>query len=151
MKYKTKVYESGWVTIPTQLTDFFVESTYIITRGTNDCIFIFNMEGWRKLYDILRTLSDEISTRKVQRLLIAMAMEITIEQQSIQMPECYISLLGNENIDIHLVSDVPFTDVVILKKENYIESDDNGYDVEKNVRLLLSLYNACEKDSSYKQ
>ena len=143
MKSTAKINESGWVTIPTQLTDFFTGSeAYVITRGINNCIFIFNMESWKKLSDTLRNLPDGINTRKAQRLLFAMAMEITIDQQAVQMPECYISLLGSESIDFHLIANVPFANIVILKKSN-----DNEYDVDKNIQLLSSLYNTCKNDN----
>lgn len=140
MKGKASINKNGWVTIPTQLTDFFTKSeTYVITRGINNCMFIFNTNTWKDLLDNLGKLSDTINIRKTQRMLIAMAMEITIEQQTIQLPDCYISLLNSEMIDFHLVANEFFTDVVILKK-----SDENRNDIDKNIQLLSSLYSSCK-------
>lgn len=149
MKIQTRVNEAGEITISTQLTEFFSESKKsIITRGINDCIFLFKIEAWRRLTDVLSTMSDGIKTRKIRRLLLAMPMEVTMEKHAIQLPAYYNSLLGIENVDIFLNFDAQLADVIILQGEGHTGSGGDGHDVEENVRLLLSLYSSTKGNIS---
>lgn len=137
MKIKSKV-NNGVLNIPVQLAGFFSEPEYIITMGVGDCFFIIKRKAWKELSDIIMGLSDGASTRRLQRLLLSTAVEVTAEKKLLMLPDYYISWLECKEVDVQMYFDEKISgNVIIVQKSG--DSGKESEEYEQNVRVLQYL------------
>lgn len=137
MKIRSRV-NDGVLMIPVQLSEFFSESEYIITMGIGNCFFVIKRKLWKELTDILEELPDGITTRKLQRLLLSAAMEVTIEKKLLMLPNYYISRVGGKDVDVQVYFDEKISkNMIIVQKNGDSEKENEEY--ERNVRIIKKL------------
>lgn len=93
-EYTHTVDEKGRLAIPKKFRDALGHGA-VLTRGVDTCLFLYTTEQWKQLADQLATLSfAQANTRAFSRLMLAGAMDVTLDTQGrIMLPE-YLRTYG---------------------------------------------------------
>lgn len=79
-EYQHNLDEKGRLAIPTKFRASLKKS--VVTRGIDNCLFVFTMDEWLKLAEKLSTLPlSQSNTRAFSRLMLAGAMDLELDQQ----------------------------------------------------------------------
>jgi len=94
-EYKHNLDEKGRLAVPKK---FRVELSKgaVVTRGLDNCLFLYTKTEWKKLADKLATLPfSQANTRAFARLMLAGAMDVAIDSQGrIMVPDYLRSFAG---------------------------------------------------------
>jgi MraZ protein len=126
------------ISIPSKMRNSFIpedSNTLIMTRGFEQCIYIYPFTEWKKLEDKIRTLSVmDSDTRKFIRLILGHAQEYECDKQGrIVLPQ---NLLTYANIE---------KDVIIIGMLNWMEvwnpalyeQTHQSFDLEKTAEKMM--------------
>lgn len=84
--YIYAVDEKGRVSIPAKMRKYLspeANETFVITRGTETCLFLFPLDEWEKLEKRLKELNTfNPQHRLLVRILLMWATEVTLDNQS---------------------------------------------------------------------
>ncbi|CUS98556.1 division/cell wall cluster transcriptional repressor MraZ [Candidatus Chrysopegis kryptomonas] len=84
--YIYAVDEKGRVSIPARMRKYLspeANETFVITRGTETCLFLFPLDEWEKLERRLKELNTfNPQHRLLVRILLMWAVEVTLDNQS---------------------------------------------------------------------
>ncbi len=84
--YIYAVDEKGRVSLPARLRKYLspeANETFVITRGTETCLFLFPLDEWEKLERKLKELNTfNPQHRLLVRILLMWAVEVTLDNQS---------------------------------------------------------------------
>ncbi len=84
--YIYAVDEKGRVSIPARMRKYLspeANETFVITRGTETCLFLFPLDEWEKLEKKLKELNTfNPQHRLLVRILLMWAVEVTLDNQS---------------------------------------------------------------------
>ncbi|CUT04075.1 division/cell wall cluster transcriptional repressor MraZ [Candidatus Kryptobacter tengchongensis] len=84
--YIYAVDEKGRVSIPARMRKYLspeANETFVITRGTETCLFLFPLDEWEKLEKRLKELNTfNPQHRLLVRILLMWAVEVTLDNQS---------------------------------------------------------------------
>ncbi|MCS7228647.1 MAG: division/cell wall cluster transcriptional repressor MraZ [Candidatus Kryptonium sp.] len=84
--YIYAVDEKGRVSIPARMRKYLspeANETFVITRGTETCLFLFPLDEWEKLEKRLKELNTfNPQHRLLIRILLMWAVEVTLDNQS---------------------------------------------------------------------
>lgn len=80
--------EKGRLAVPVKFRDAFKKGA-VVTRGLDQCLFVFSMEEWKKLADKLANLPlSQQDSRAFARLMLAGAMDLELDKQGrVILPE----------------------------------------------------------------
>lgn len=87
-EYNHKLDEKGRIAIPNKFRAL-LESGCIVTKGLDNCLFLYTKQEWQKLAERLARLPfNKANERAVARLLLAGAMDLEFDKQGrITLPE----------------------------------------------------------------
>ena len=91
-EYYHTVDTKGRMSLPAKFRQVF-KSGAVITRGLDNCLFIYPKQGWQKLADKLAALPiSQAKTRAFARLMLAGAMDVLLDKQGrINLPDYLMS------------------------------------------------------------
>jgi MraZ protein len=80
--------EKGRLAVPVKFRDAFKKGA-VVTRGLDQCLFVFSMEEWKKLAEKLANLPlSQQDSRAFARLMLAGAMDVELDKQGrVILPE----------------------------------------------------------------
>lgn len=143
MKITTEI-NNDVLVIPVQLFDFFSETQYIMTTGIGNCVLVMKRESWEELSDILDTLSDGITTRKIQRLFMSTAMEVSVEKKQVLLPNYYSSCFGGRKAEVQIYYDERVSlNVVLIQKSSNSSKETEEY--KRNICILQRLQQQSDR------
>ncbi len=80
-EYQHSIDDKGRLAIPTKFRAE-MKAGAVITRGLDNCLFVYTMTEWKKLADKLATLPiSQKNTRAFTRLMLAGAMDVKLDKQ----------------------------------------------------------------------
>ena len=80
-EYQHSVDEKGRLAIPIKFRSDLAKGA-VVTRGLDNCLFLYSKEEWQKLADKLSKLPiSKANTRAFSRLMLAGAMDLEIDKQ----------------------------------------------------------------------
>ncbi|MFH1837948.1 MAG: division/cell wall cluster transcriptional repressor MraZ [Candidatus Kuenenbacteria bacterium] len=80
-EYFHTIDEKGRIAIPTKFRSKLTEGI-VITRGLDNCLFLYTLEEWKNLANKLSKLSiSKANTRAFSRLMLAGAMDLQLDKQ----------------------------------------------------------------------
>ncbi len=87
-EYTHNLDEKGRLSIPKKFRHALLKGA-VVTRGLDDCLFLYTKEEWEKLAQRLASLPfSQANTRAFARLMLAGAMEVPIDKQGrVMLPE----------------------------------------------------------------
>ena len=87
-EYQHSIDSKGRLAIPAKFRRQLTKGA-VVTKGLDDCLFLYTKEEWQKLADKLATLPiSKANTRAFSRLMLAGAMDVDIDSQGrIMLPE----------------------------------------------------------------
>ena len=87
-EYQHNIDEKGRLAIPVKFR-VKLEKGAVVTRGLDNCLFLYTVEEWQKLAQKLATLPiSKSNTRAFARLMLAGAMDVQLDKQGrIVLPE----------------------------------------------------------------
>jgi MraZ protein len=87
-EYQHTIDSKGRVAIPAKFRRQLTKGA-VVTKGLDDCLFLYSKEEWQKLADKLAALPiSKANTRAFARLMLAGAMDVDIDSQGrIVLPE----------------------------------------------------------------
>lgn len=87
-EYSHNLDEKGRLAIPVKFRKDFVKGA-VVTRGLDNCLFVYIKSEWQKLAEKLATLPiSKANTRAFSRLMLAGAMDVELDKQGrIILPE----------------------------------------------------------------
>lgn len=87
-EYQHTIDEKGRLAIPAKFRAQLSKGA-VVTKGLDDCLFLYTLEEWEKLADKLAKLPiSKSNTRAFSRLMLAGAMDVQIDKQGrIVLPE----------------------------------------------------------------
>jgi MraZ protein len=87
-EYQHSIDEKGRLAIPVKFRDG-VGSGVVVTRGLDNCLFVFPMDEWKKLAEKLSSLPlSQSNSRAFARLMLAGAMDVEVDRQGrVVVPE----------------------------------------------------------------
>lgn len=94
-EYHHSLDQKGRLAIPTKFRKFFGGKA-VVTRGLDNCLFVYTMPEWKKLAEKLSNLPiSQANTRAFARLMLAGAMDVDLDKQGrIILPEYLRSFAG---------------------------------------------------------
>ncbi len=94
-QYTHNLDEKGRLAVPKKFREVLAEGA-VVTRGLDNCLFLYTNKEWEKLAEKLANLPfSQANTRAFARLMLAGAMEVSIDKQGrIIVPE-YLRTFGN--------------------------------------------------------
>jgi len=100
--YEYSVDSKGRINIPARLRKYVTpeaNDTFVITRGYEDCLFVYPLDEWNKLEESIRSLSAaDPKHRYFMRALLERATESQLDGQSrITIPKELLQLASIEN------------------------------------------------------
>ncbi len=94
-EYQHSLDSKGRVNFPAKLRESLGE-TFIITKGLDNCLFVYSMDEWKVLEDKIRALPMS-KARDLQRFLFAGAVEVEADKQGrVIIPQNLRSYAGLE-------------------------------------------------------
>ena len=123
-EYNHALDTKGRLIVPSKFRDA-LGDTFIVTKGLDGCLFMYEMEGWKVLEAKLQALPlTNANARKFTRFMLGGAIECEVDKQG------RILLPANLREFAHLSKDVTLVGVggriEIWDKEAYVEA--NAYD-----------------------
>jgi len=87
-EYKHTIDEKGRLAVPVKFRSDLAKGA-VVTRGLDNCLFLYSIEEWKKLADKLSKLPiSKANTRAFARLMLAGAMDVELDKQGrIVLPE----------------------------------------------------------------
>ncbi|MCB9802766.1 division/cell wall cluster transcriptional repressor MraZ [Candidatus Nomurabacteria bacterium] len=87
-EYAYNLDEKNRLAIPTKFRSFFKDGA-IITKGLDNCLFVYTTKEWNKLVEKLSALPiSQAKSRAFSRLMLAGAMDVSLDKQGrIVMPD----------------------------------------------------------------
>ena len=87
-EYGYNLDDKNRLAIPTKFRKFFSEGA-VITKGLDECLFIYTTKEWKKLADKLASLPfSQAKSRAFSRLMLAGAMDVRLDKQGrINLPD----------------------------------------------------------------
>lgn len=87
-EYNHTVDEKGRLAIPTKFRKE-LKGGAVVTRGLDNCLFVYSMTEWKKLAEKLSALPfSQANSRAFSRLMLAGAMDVEIDKQGrVVLPE----------------------------------------------------------------
>lgn len=87
-EYNHSIDEKGRIAIPVKFREELGRGA-VVTRGLDNCLFVYTADEWKKLADKLATLPiSKANTRAFSRLMLAGAMDCEVDKQGrIMLPE----------------------------------------------------------------
>lgn len=80
-EYKYNLDDKNRLAIPSKFRKFFTEGA-VITKGLDNCLFIYTAKEWQKLVDKLANLPiSQAKSRAFSRLMLAGAMDVALDKQ----------------------------------------------------------------------
>lgn len=80
-EYQHSIDEKGRIALPTKFRSALAEGA-VVTRGLDDCLFVYPMKEWQELATKLANLPiSQKNTRAFARLMLAGAMDVTLDRQ----------------------------------------------------------------------
>lgn len=80
-EYNHNIDEKGRLAIPVKFRSDLARGA-VVTRGLDNCLFLYSMEEWEKLADKLSKLPiSKANTRAFARLMLSGAMDVEIDKQ----------------------------------------------------------------------
>ncbi|MFA5360750.1 MAG: division/cell wall cluster transcriptional repressor MraZ [Candidatus Paceibacterota bacterium] len=80
-EYSYTIDPKGRVAIPSKLRKHFIEGA-VLTRGLDNCLFIFPSKDWRQMAEKIKNLPlSQSNSRAFSRLMLAGAMDIKLDNQ----------------------------------------------------------------------
>ena len=80
-EYQHNLDEKGRLAIPAKFRQLLTKGA-VVTRGLDNCLFLYTKAEWKKLADKLATLPiSKANTRAFSRLMLAGAMDVDIDKQ----------------------------------------------------------------------
>lgn len=80
-EYKHSIDDKGRIAVPVKFRKIITKGA-VITRGLDNCLFLYTKEEWKKLADKLVALPiSKSNTRAFSRLMLAGAMDVELDKQ----------------------------------------------------------------------
>lgn len=80
-EYQHNIDQKGRLAIPVKFRKFLSKGA-VVTKGLDDCLFLYTKDEWKKLADKLAALPiSKANTRAFARLMLAGAMDVDIDKQ----------------------------------------------------------------------
>ena len=80
-EYKYNLDDKNRLAIPSKFRKFFTDGA-VITKGLDNCLFIYTAKEWQKLVDKLANLPiSQAKSRAFSRLMLAGAMDVLLDKQ----------------------------------------------------------------------
>jgi MraZ protein len=124
--------------IPAKMRAAFIredKDTVVLTRGFDQCIYIYSLSEWKKLEEKMRTLSImDTDTRKLIRLISGNAHECELDKQGrVIIPPTLLSFAHVER-DIIVIGMLNWIEVW---NPNVYETVHSNFDLEKTAEKMV--------------
>ncbi len=140
--YKFTLDHKGRVNIPAKLRRATAGSSYdtfVITRGLEECLFVFALDQWEKIEEKLQGLSfTQAAHRLFIRILLSNACDSILDRQGrITIPQSLLSLakINKEVLIIGALQRIEIWNPEIF--ENYLKQADQTYEQVAEKILFL--------------
>lgn len=118
-QYEHGIDEKGRIIIPTKLRDALGDS-FVLTCGTDGCLFVYPMPEWNKFVEKLQTLPGTKEARMMQRFFMANAVDCEMDKQGRVMIPTKLREQAAINKDVVTVGVV--NKIEIWSKERWTEN-----------------------------
>ncbi len=127
-EYSHSVDNKGRIIIPAKFREILGES-FIITKGLDKCLFIYNLEEWSILNNKIKTLPlTDVNARKFVRFFFGGAVDLQLDKQGrVFIPK---NLRDYANIDKDIVTIGVSNRAEIWSKENWSDYSIDSIDSE---------------------
>ncbi len=141
--YIYAVDEKGRVSIPARMRKYLspeANETFVITRGTDTCLFLFPLDEWEKLEKKLKELNTfNPQHRFLVRILLMWAVEVTLDNQSrVMIPKNLLEFakIDKEALIIGALDRIEIWNPSIFQE--YVNSQPESYEsiVEKILGMI---------------
>jgi MraZ protein len=141
--YIYAVDEKGRVSIPARMRKYLspeANETFVITRGTDTCLFLFPLDEWEKLERKLKELNTFNSQHRfLIRILLMWAVEVTLDNQSrVMIPKNLLEFakIDKEALIIGALDRIEIWNPNIFQE--YVNSQPESYEsiVEKILGIM---------------
>ncbi len=141
--YIYAVDEKGRVSIPARMRKYLspeANETFVITRGTDTCLFLFPLDEWEKLERKLKELNTfNPQHRFLVRILLMWAVEVTLDNQSrVMIPKNLLEFakIDKEALIIGALDRIEIWNPNIFQE--YVNSQPESYEsvVEKILGMM---------------
>lgn len=141
--YIYAVDEKGRVSIPARMRKYLspeANETFVITRGTDTCLFLFPLDEWEKLERKLKDLNTfNPQHRFLVRILLMWAVEVTLDNQSrVMIPKNLLEFakIDKEALIIGALDRIEIWNPSIFQE--YVNSQPESYEsvVEKILGMM---------------
>ena len=96
-EYKYNLDEKNRLAIPTKFRNFFKDGA-IITKGLDNCLFVYTAKEWNKLVEKLASLPiSQAKSRAFARLMLAGAMDVSLDKQGRMILPDYLKVFAGLN------------------------------------------------------
>lgn len=97
-EYKHTIDAKGRIAVPTKLRKLLGKGA-VVTKGLDDCLFLYTKEEWQKLATKLASLPiSQANSRAFARLMLAGAMDVNIDSQGrIHVPDYLLQYANVHN------------------------------------------------------
>ncbi|MEK9130422.1 MAG: division/cell wall cluster transcriptional repressor MraZ [Patescibacteria group bacterium] len=134
-EYFHTIDEKGRVAVPTKFRSKLVDGV-VITRGLDNCLFLYTLEEWKNLADKLSKLSiSKANTRAFSRLMLAGAMDLQLDKQGRIIIPDYLRKYAN--IKKKAVITGLFNRLEIWDQEVWEKYKDNTEKTSENIAEAL--------------
>jgi MraZ protein len=128
-EYRVSIDEKGRILIPSRLRADIPGNSLILTRGIDDCLWLFLPEGWSKISDSLLKAASPFQTkaRLLQRRIIAPSQEIELDKTGrVNIPGTLAETakLDKECLILGLGKYIEIWDVELYQKYNESTQDE---------------------------
>lgn len=128
-EYRVSIDDKGRILIPAKLRADIPGNELILTRGIDECLWLFLPEDWRKISDSLLKAASPFQTkaRLLQRRIIAPSMEIELDKLGrVNIPGTLSESagLGKECLILGLMKYIEIWDVELYQRYNESTQDE---------------------------
>lgn len=131
--YIHAVDEKGRISIPARMRKYLspeANETFVVTRGTETCLFLFPLDEWEKLEQKLKELNTfNPQHRLLIRVLLMWAVEVTLDNQSrIMIPKNLLEFakIDKEALIIGALDRIEIWNPEIFKE--YVDTQPESYE-----------------------
>ncbi|NLK63192.1 MAG: division/cell wall cluster transcriptional repressor MraZ [Fusobacteria bacterium] len=138
-EFNHNVDEKGRLMLPSKFRDGLINNEYVITRGLDNCLFLFPIEEWKEFEEKMKKLSlTKKDARAFIRFLFSGATNDILDKQGrIKLSD---TLKKYANIEKEVVVTGAFNRIEIWSKENWEDyiskAEDTFEDIAENLMDL---------------
>jgi MraZ protein len=118
-EYKITLDDKGRLSLPSKIRSVLEDPVLMLTKGPDDCLWLYPMEEWNRLMEKVRLASTAFNAefRALRRRLVGSAQEVEIDKAGrIAIPQSL-----RKYAELERESPEPGRDCIVLGQEDFVE------------------------------